>query len=99
VRFPTSSPPTRRGFRLTRAPERRAARFRGRVAVTAGAGGYGFVEPDRGGGEVLFRDSSVTSGLRLSVGDAVRYALAAGSFSLEAVGVTRSAAGDDEWLR
>ncbi|HZO62043.1 MAG TPA: hypothetical protein VFB35_03595 [Gaiellaceae bacterium] len=41
----------------------------------------------------------MTSGLRLSVGDAVRYALAAGSFSLEAVGVTRSAAGDDEWLR
>jgi cold shock CspA family protein len=62
--------------------------FRGRIAVKAGSDGYGFVEPDCGGGQVLFRDSSVTSGLRLRVGETVGYALADGSFALEAVAVT-----------
>ena len=66
--------------------------FRGRIAVSAGSDGYGFVEPDCGGGEVIFRRSSVESGLRLRVGEAVRYALADGSFALEAIAVTRSEA-------
>jgi hypothetical protein len=48
------------------------------------------VEPERGGGQVLFRGSSVASGFRLHVGQSVRFALADGSFALEAVAVTRS---------
>jgi cold shock CspA family protein len=66
------------------------ALFHGRIVVSPGADGYGFVEPERGGGEVLFRGSNVARGFRLRVGESVRYALADGSFALEAVAVTRS---------
>jgi len=62
--------------------------LRGTIVVSPEPDGYGFVEPDCGGGQVLFRGSSIESGLRLRVGEAVRYALADGSFALEAVGVT-----------
>jgi cold shock CspA family protein len=75
---------------VTRASERRAAVFRGRVVVSPGTDWYGFVEPERGGGEVLFRGSSVASGFRLCVGASVRYAPAGGTFALKAVAVTRS---------
>jgi cold shock CspA family protein len=71
---------------VTRAPER-AAVFRGRVAVSPGTDGYGFIEPDCGGGELLFRDSNMPRGFRLRVGESIRYALADGSFALEAVDV------------
>jgi cold shock CspA family protein len=83
---------------LTSSRKRRVGPFRGRVVVSPDADGYGFVEPDRGGGEVLFRDRSVVSGFRLRVGESVRFALADGSFALEAVAVTRSQAGTEETL-
>ena len=73
--------------------DRGAAMFRGMVVVSPETDGYGFVEPDCGGGQVLFRSSSVRSGIRLQVGEAVRYALANGSFALEAVALTRADAG------
>jgi cold shock CspA family protein len=60
----------------------------GRIALGPGPDGYGFVEPDRGGGQILFRVSSDTPGARLRVGQRVRYSLAEGSFALEAVAVT-----------
>ena len=60
------------------------------VVLTPEADGFGFVEPDGGGGEVLFRGSSVKSETRLQVGESVRYALARGSFALEAVDLRRS---------
>jgi cold shock CspA family protein len=69
------------------------------VVVSPGADGYGFVEPERGGGEVLFRGSSVACGFRLRVGESIRYALADGSFALEAVAVTRSVDGEREESR
>jgi cold shock CspA family protein len=68
---------------------------RGRIAVGPGSDGYGFLEPDRGSGQILFRGSSVASGFRPRVGQRVRYALAEGSFSLEAVAVTLDVAGDE----
>ncbi len=70
--------------------------LRGVVVVSPGTDGYGFVEPDCGGGEVLFRSSSVSSGIDLQVGASVRFALAHGSFALEAVAVTPSEVGGDE---
>jgi cold shock CspA family protein len=63
--------------------------FRGTIAVSPEPDGYGFVEPDGGGGQVLVRAESIESGLRLRVGQAVRYSLADGSFALEAVAVRR----------
>jgi cold shock CspA family protein len=68
---------------------------RGRIAVGPGSDGYGFVEPDCGGGQLLFRGSSVAAGFRLRVGQRVRYALAEGSFALEAVAVTLDVNGDE----
>jgi cold shock CspA family protein len=74
---------------VTTTPDRRVASFHGRVVASPEANGYGFVEPDRGGGQLLFRGSSV-AGFHLRVGESVRYTLADGSFALEAVAVTRS---------
>lgn len=54
----------------------------------AGPDGYGFIEPARGGGQVLVRLSSIDSDVRLRVGERVSYLLSAGSFALEAVAVT-----------
>jgi cold shock CspA family protein len=51
------------------------------------ADGYGFIEPDHGGGQLLVRLDSIDSDLQLRVGEAVEYALAAGSFAVEAVDV------------
>ena len=65
-----------------------AAQFHGTLAVTADTNGYGFIEPDRGGGQLLVRVGNIQTDLRLRVGDAVRYALAGGSFALEAVAVS-----------
>ena len=62
--------------------------LRGTIAVVAGADGYGFIEPARGGGQVLVRLSSIDSDVRLRVGESVSYTLSAGSFALEAVTVT-----------
>jgi cold shock CspA family protein len=62
--------------------------LRGKVVVSAESDGYGFVEPELGGGQVLFRQDSVESGCRPRVGEVVDYVLADGSFALEAVGVT-----------
>jgi cold shock CspA family protein len=61
----------------------------GTIAVVAGADGYGFIEPARGGGQVLVRLSSIDSDVRLRVGEQVSYTLSAGSFALEAVAVSR----------
>ena len=70
------------------------------VVVSPEADGFGFVQPDGGGGEVLFRDSSVKSQTRLHVGESVRYALANGSFALEAIDLRRSeVGGEDEKIR
>jgi cold shock CspA family protein len=60
----------------------------GTIAVSALADGYGFIQPDGGGGQVLVRSESIDSSVRLRVGDNVRYELAAGSFAVEAVAVT-----------
>jgi cold shock CspA family protein len=60
----------------------------GTIAVSALADGYGFIEPDGGGGQILVRLSSIDSNVRLRVGEYVRYELAAGSFAVEAVAVT-----------
>ena len=70
--------------------------LRGTIAVTADLDGFGFIDPDRGGGQLLVRSSSIESGLRLRVGEPVRYVLAGGSFALEAVAVTRVRAGRAE---
>ena len=67
---------------------RPTALFRGTLAVAAEAGGYGFIEPDGGGGQLLVRIGNIDSDRGLRVGDAVRYALAAGSFAVEAVAVS-----------
>jgi cold shock CspA family protein len=60
----------------------------GTIAVVAGPDGYGFIEPARGGGQVLVRLSSIDSDVRLRVGERVSYTLSVGSFALEAVAVT-----------
>jgi cold shock CspA family protein len=80
---------------LTSAPERPATVACGRIAVSPGPDGYGFVDPDLGGGQILFRGSSEGSGFRLRVGQRVRYSLAEGSFALEAVSVTLDVDGDE----
>jgi cold shock CspA family protein len=64
--------------------------LRGTIAVSVQAHGYGFIEPDTGGGQLLVRRSSIDSDRQLRVGDPVRYALATGPFALEAVGVSWS---------
>ena len=89
-RPPQTRPWTKKESTVTRAPEGCAAVLRGWIAVSPGADGYGFVEPERGGGQVLFRGSNVVSGSRLLAGESVQYALAGGSFSLEAVAVSPS---------
>jgi cold shock CspA family protein len=61
--------------------------LRGTIAVSAELDGFGFIEPDRGGGQLLVRSSSIEAGLRLRVGEPVRYVLAGGTFALEAVAV------------
>jgi cold shock CspA family protein len=61
--------------------------FCGTIAVVAGTDGYGFIEPARGGGQVLVRLSSIDSDVRLRVGERVSYTLSVGSFALEAVAV------------
>jgi cold shock CspA family protein len=63
----------------------------GTIAVVAGANGYGFIDPARGGGQVLVRLSSIDDDVRLRVGEPVSYTLSAGSFALEAVAVSRPA--------
>jgi cold shock CspA family protein len=70
-----------------RTPEQ--GELRGTIAVTADEDGYGFIEPLDGGGQLLVRLGSINSGLRLRVGENVRYTLAPGSFALEAVAVSR----------
>jgi cold shock CspA family protein len=72
-------------------PEPRpAGTFHGTLAVSALADGYGFIQPDDGGGQLLVRLGSIDAGCRLRVGEAVEYMLAAGSFAVEAVGVRAS---------
>lgn len=63
-----------------------AARRRGTLTASA-AGGYGFVAPDDGGGELLVRGCNIETERELRAGETVLYSLAAGSFALEAVGV------------
>jgi cold shock CspA family protein len=58
--------------------------LRGRIAVRPDSAGYGFVQPEGGGGQVLFRSSSIASGVRLRVDEAVEYALTSGTFAVEA---------------
>jgi cold shock CspA family protein len=62
-----------------------AGKLHGTVAVSALADGFGFIEPDGGGGQLLVRLSSIDRDLR--VGEAVEYVVAAGSFAVEAVDV------------
>lgn len=64
-----------------------AGKLHGTIAVSALTDGYGFIEPDGGGGQLLVRLSSIDCDLHLRVGEAVEYALAAGSFAVEAVDV------------
>ena len=75
-----------------------AGRLHGTIAVSAPAEGYGFIEPDGGGGQLLVRRSSITSDLQLRVGAAVEYVLGAGSFAIEAVDVCARPAARDEHL-
>jgi cold shock CspA family protein len=69
-------------------PRPTAAELCGTIAVVGGADGYGFIDPARGGGQVLVRISNIDSGVRLRVGEQVSYALSAGTFAIEAVSVT-----------
>jgi cold shock CspA family protein len=95
--LPPSRPRTRRGPILPRATDRHAAgALRGTIAVSAELDGFGFIEPDRGGGQLLVRSSSIEAGLRLRIGEPVRYVLAGGTFALEAVAVTPVRAGSAE---
>jgi cold shock CspA family protein len=61
--------------------------FRGTVAASAEAG-FGFIEPDDGGGQLLVRARSIHTDRELCVGDVVGFRLARGSFALEAVDVS-----------
>ena len=56
--------------------------------VTAmNAQGFGFIAPDRHGGEIWIRPRSVTGDRPLHVGQRVEYDLASGSLGIEAANV------------
>jgi cold shock CspA family protein len=76
---------------MRRPPERLVRRplHRGTIAIAPLLGGYGFIDPDHGGGQLLFRGESSPGDLQLQIGEAVQYAVTAGSFAVEAVGVRR----------
>ena len=59
----------------------------GTVAFPAPVNGFGFIEPDDGGGQLLVRLDNVEAARQLRVGDAVVYTLAVGSFCNEAIAV------------
>jgi cold shock CspA family protein len=73
-----------------RPPGRAGPARRGTVASCASVGGYGFIEPADGGGELLVRARNIEPGLPLRVGEEVLYSPAAGSFASEAVDVRRA---------
>ena len=51
------------------------------------AEGFGFIAPDRHGGEIWIRPRSVTGDSPLHEGQRVEYDLATGSFGIEAANV------------
>ena len=63
-------------------------KLHGTIAVSTLADGYGFIDPDQGGGQLLVRLDNIDSDLQLPVGEAVEYVLGAGSFAVEAVEVS-----------
>jgi cold shock CspA family protein len=64
----------------------RSAMARGTVTAIS-ADGFGFIAPDRHGGEIWIRPRSVIGGTVLQVGQRVEYALATGALGIEAAHV------------
>jgi cold shock CspA family protein len=58
---------------------------RGVVSQAVTEAGYGFIEPDDRGGQLLMRASEIDRERPLVVGEPVEYALEAGSLGVEAV--------------
>ena len=74
-----------------RAVGRVGGRRRGTVASTAPPDGFGFIEPDDAGGQLLVRAGNIEAARPLRPGDAVLYRVAAGTFCVEAIDVCRVA--------
>jgi len=67
--------------------QRPGSQRQGTVALPALTNGFGFIDPDDGGRQVLMRASRIDGNRALCAGDAVLYWLGTGTLGLEAVQV------------